>query len=292
MRPADSPVRPIIDAVESASALDATGKQVGEKFRGLLAPGALKDAISGTWLGHALHPLLTDVVIGSFVSASLLDLLGGDDDGAAAEKLIAVGIAAYGPTALTGVSDYADSELNDVRIRRVGLVHAGANAAALGLYTASLAARRRGRRGRGKLLGLAGGAVLGAGGYLGAHLSFAQGVGANQTAFDPGPLEWTSAGAATDLRDGEPARVVVDETPVMLIRRGDDLYALHDRCSHRGCPLSNGELDGEVIVCVCHGSRFSLRDGTVERGPATTDQPSYEVRESDGQVEVRLPPRA
>ena len=287
---ASSPIRPLAGAVESISALDAPGKKIGEAVRGLLPPGAFKDAISGTWMGHALHPILTDVVIGSFVSASMLDFLGGDDDGRAAERLLGVGIAAYGPTALTGVSDWADSEIADEGIRRVGLVHAATNAVALGLYTASLRARRRGDKGRGKLLALAGGGAMGAGGYLGGHLAFVQGVGVNQTVFDPGAAEWSSAGMASDdLLSGKPTRVLVDETPVMVLRHHDGLHAMHDRCSHRGCSLSAmGEVAGEVIECTCHGSRFSLSDGSVERGPATTDQPTYDVRESGGQIELRL----
>src|SRR3954466_11937573 len=91
-------MRPLADIAESAAPLDGLGKKVGKAVRGAIKPGTLKDAISGTWLGHALRPVLTDVVIGSFTSATLLDLLGGDDDGTAAERLIGVGIAAYAPT--------------------------------------------------------------------------------------------------------------------------------------------------------------------------------------------------
>ncbi len=164
-------------ALENAAALDGPGKALGTTVRNAAGSGALKDALSGTWLGHALHPLLTDLVIGSFVSATVLDVVGGDPDGTAAERLIAVGIAAYPPTALTGTNDWADSEPADPRVRRVGLAHAAANATALGLYAASLKSRRSGRTARGKVLGLAGSAALAAGGYLGAHMSYARGVG-------------------------------------------------------------------------------------------------------------------
>lgn len=166
-----------IQALESAEALDGPAEAIGKTVRNTIGPGALKDALSGTWLGHALHPLLTDLVIGSFVSATVLDVIGGDSDGKAAERLIAVGIASYPPTALTGSNDWADSEPADPRVRRVGLAHAAANATALGLYAASLRSRRRGRTARGKALGLAGSAALAAGGYLGAHMAYAQGVG-------------------------------------------------------------------------------------------------------------------
>ncbi|MEA2442120.1 MAG: hypothetical protein QOH76_3544, partial [Thermoleophilaceae bacterium] len=264
-------MRPLVNAVESAAPLDKPGKKVGKTVRGAIGPGALKDTLSGTWLGHAVHPMLTDVVIGSFLSATLLDVLGGDDDGRAAERLIGVGIAAYGPTALTGVNDWADSEPADDAVRRVGLVHAGTNALALTLYSSSLAARRRGARKRGKLLGAAGAAVLGFGGYLGGHMSFTKGVGPNQTAYDPGPDEWTAAIDSSDLAQDEPTCEVVGQTPVLLVRHRKHVHALHDRCSHRGCSLAGtGTLDGETIECGCHGSRFSLRDGSVERGPATT----------------------
>jgi nitrite reductase/ring-hydroxylating ferredoxin subunit/uncharacterized membrane protein len=282
-----APLLPLVEAIESAELLDAPGEAIGKTVRSLISPGAIKDALSGTQLGHALHPLLTDVVIGSFVSATLLDVLGGDEDGTAAQRLIGVGLAAYGPTAVTGVNDWADNEATNPPVRRVGLVHAASNAAAFTLYASSLAARRRGDHGRGKLLALAGAGVLSAAGYLGAHLSYAQGVGVNQTAFDPGADEWTEVDAG-DLPEGEPKSVVVGDTPVLLVRHRDHLHALHDRCSHRGCSLADGELDGETIECSCHGSRFSLRDGSIERGPATTPQPSYEVRESGGRIEIRL----
>jgi nitrite reductase/ring-hydroxylating ferredoxin subunit len=281
------PVR-AVRAVEHAEVLDDTGKAVGRAVRGVIGPGALKETLAGTWLGHALHPLLTDVVIGSLLSATLLDVLGGDADGKSAQRLIAIGIASYPPTAVTGTNDWADTEIVDPRIRRVGLAHATANVTALTFYGGSLAARRRGSHGLGKLLGLTGAAALAVGGYLGAHMSFVQGVGPNQTAFDPGPEDWTDAIESDALEPSEPKNVVVGDTPVMLLRQGDRLHAMHDRCSHRGCPLSDGEIEGGVVVCGCHGSRFRLEDGSVERGPATAPQPVFETREANGQVQVRL----
>jgi len=288
---APPPLDPLIDAVEGAEVLDGPAKPIGKLVRDVFGPGVVRDILSGTWLSHSLHPILTDVVIGSWTSATILDLIGGDDDGAAASRLIGVGIAAYAPTAVTGTVDWADSEAVDDRVRRTGLVHAAGNLTALGLYAASLAARRNGNHGRGKLLGLAGAGVMGAAGFLGGHLSFVRGVGVNQTVFDEGsvPEDWTDACAADNLKPGEPRSAVVGDTPVMLIRHDDGLHALHDRCSHRGCSLTDmGELEGEIVTCGCHGSQFDVRDGTVQRGPAATAQPVYEARESDGRIQVRL----
>jgi nitrite reductase/ring-hydroxylating ferredoxin subunit/uncharacterized membrane protein len=280
-------LRPLADALEQATVFDAPGGAVGKAVRRLLPQGAAKDALSGTWLGHALHPPLTDVVIGSFLSASMLDLLA-RDSGRASERLLQVGLAAAVPTALTGLNDYGDTEIADPAVRRVGLAHASANVSALALYTASLVARRRGARGRGTALALAGAGVLTVSGYLGGHMSYTRGVGPNQTAFDPGPEEWTTVGQGSDLRDGEPKAVVAGETPVLLLRHDDGIHAVHDRCSHRGCSLSEGEIEGHVITCGCHGSQFDVRDGSVLRGPATAGQPVLDARETDGRIEVRL----
>jgi nitrite reductase/ring-hydroxylating ferredoxin subunit len=221
------------------------------------------------------------------VSASVLDLLAPRTGARAARRLIAVGILAAMPTALTGISDWADTELADEGVRRVGLVHAGANVSALLLYSASLAARWRGSRLRGVLLALTGAGVLGAGGYLGGHMAYVRGVGVNQTSFDPGPADWTAVLPSDELRDGQPLAVTAAATPVLLVRGAGGIHAIHDRCGHRGCLLSEGKFDGHTVTCSCHGSRFDVRDGTVLSGPATSSQPAFEARESGGQVEVR-----
>ena len=276
-----------VGALESLEALDPIAVKLAGAVTKAVPVGATRDALSGTWLGHALHPVLTDVVIGSYTSASLLDLLGGDDDGKATERLIEVGIAASVPTVASGLTDWAMTIFGERRARPVGLAHATANLTASTLYGASLAARRRGERGRGKLLAAAGATVLAVGGFLGGHLSLTRGVGVNQTAFDEGPGDWTALDAA-DPGDGKPTSAMAGDTPVLLVRHHGHLHALHDRCSHRGCPLSGGKIEGESVTCPCHGSRFSLGDGTIERGPATSPQPIFETRERDGRIEVRL----
>jgi nitrite reductase/ring-hydroxylating ferredoxin subunit len=284
--PASTPLRPLVDTVEQMSALDSVAKAYGKFVRDLWGRGAVKDAISGTWFGHPVHPPLTDVVTGSFLGVSLLDLLGGD--GKSSQRLLGVGLAAAVPTALTGANDWADTEIADEAVRRVGLVHATANGSAVGLYAASLAARRHGARGRGVALALAGAGVMAVAGYLGGHMSYTRGVGPNQTAFDPGPDEWTPVGDGQAFPDGEPRAALAQDTPVLLLRHGDGIHAIHNRCSHRGCLLSDGEAEGHVVTCPCHGSQFDVRDGSVIRGPATAGQPAFDARESDGKVEIKL----
>ncbi|MDD7813358.1 Rieske 2Fe-2S domain-containing protein [Mycobacterium sp. CSUR Q5927] len=285
-----APDRRLTKMLEQAGALDGPAQTIAAKVRGLTGQGRLKDLISGTGLGHPAHPPLTDVVIGSFLSALLLDLLAPRTGAAAANRLTAVGIAAFAPTALTGISDWADTELSDEASRRVGLVHAGANSAALLMYCASLVNRRRGRRLRAALLGLGGAAALSAGGYLGGHLAYSRGVGVNQTVFDPGPEDWTPVLANAELAERQLHSADADGTPVLLVRVDGHLFAIHDRCGHRGCLLSEGQLDGTVVTCSCHGSRFDIRDGALLRGPATGAQPALQCRDVDGRIEVRKHP--
>jgi uncharacterized membrane protein len=159
--------------LEGLSALDGPARALGSTVRKAIAPGPLKELLRGEWMGHALHPLLTDTVIGTWTSGLLLDLTGER----AADRLVAVGILCSVPTALSGATDWAEVEDRDPGARRVGALHAAANVAALGLQVGSLSARRRRRRARGIALSVAANGLLGVSGYLGGHLSYVQRVG-------------------------------------------------------------------------------------------------------------------
>src|SRR5579884_4370871 len=215
-----TPLEPLVGRIETEEALDRVGQPLGSAVRDAVSASGLKDVLSGTWLGHAVHPMLTDVVIGAFSSASLLDITAGERAGVARQRLVGLGLLAYLPTAAAGVNDWADTEPVDPRVRRVGLVHAGGNAVAAWLYGLSWLAHRRGARRRAAGLGVAGLGVLMTGGYLGGHLSLSRGVGPDQTVFDPGPTDWTVAADASQLVDGRPLRAIVGDTPVLLVRDG------------------------------------------------------------------------
>jgi nitrite reductase/ring-hydroxylating ferredoxin subunit/uncharacterized membrane protein len=246
----------------------------------------LKDVLSGTWLGHPVHPPLTDVVVGSWTSAWLLDAIG-ERGKAASEVLLGVGITAALPTAAAGASDWAELRGGT---RRVGLEHALGNTTALTLQILSLRARLRGERAKGVGLSTLAMGVAGGSAWLGGHLSFGRGVGVNQTAFDDLPESWSSLADESQLVDGKPIRRSADGTGVMLVRNDGEIHALADRCSHRGCSLADGTVRAGTVTCKCHGSTFALADGAVVTGPATSPQPSLEVRVRDGKVEVRRRP--
>jgi uncharacterized membrane protein len=173
-----SPPNAFAVRLESVEALDGLARTAGRTIRKVLPDGgAAKEVLSGASLGHALHPILTDIPIGAWTSSVLLDWTGGKDSRAASDRLILAGLLAAGATAASGWSDWADAEQDDAAVRRSGLVHAAANASAVALMAGSYLARQRGARGRGKLLSLAGSVALGAGGWLGGHLSYTLGAG-------------------------------------------------------------------------------------------------------------------
>jgi nitrite reductase/ring-hydroxylating ferredoxin subunit/uncharacterized membrane protein len=283
--------RPLASAVAERLAalepLDAPAKPVAKFVRDAIPKGDVKDALSGTWLGHTLHPLLQLLPLGTWTSAVLLDLIGGEDDESAADKLIGAGLLATLPTVATGWNDYADTEPASDSVRRIGLLHAAANVAGASLFAGSLLARGRGERGKGKLLALAGMGAVSAGGWLGGHLAYAEGVGVDVTAFEDYPQDWTPVADDAGLAEGVPRRVEVDGIPLLVVRDGGAVRVLADRCVHRGGSLTDGEISGGCVTCPLHGSRFRLSDGSVERGPAAYPQPALDVQVREGAVEVR-----
>jgi nitrite reductase/ring-hydroxylating ferredoxin subunit/uncharacterized membrane protein len=278
-----------LSAVEQCGALQSLGQVIASRARIVIRPGLLKDLLSGTWLGHPAHPLLTDLPIGAWASAGVLDVLevlgvaGGRDS--QADTLIALGILAAIPTALSGASDLSDEQGADVLA--TGAAHALGNTSALVLYAASYLARRRGHRCLGISLGLLGAGAMGASGFLGGHLVFRRGLGVNRTAFDQPIAQWTRALDSTQLTEGSTRMVVVEGREVLLARTAGEIVAMVNRCSHRGGPLNEGTISGDEVTCPWHGGRFCLLDGRVLQGPPSAPQTLFETRVRDGAIEIR-----
>jgi hypothetical protein len=166
--------------LEDTEALDGPVEALEPYVRTAFGTGARGAVLRGDWLGHAVHPILTDVVIGTWTSATLLDLVGGNGSRGAAQRLVATGLLAVGPTAWTGWAEWSGAGRRE---KRVGLVHAVSNGVAAGLYAASWLSRRRGRHARGAGLALAGASVSGVGAYLGGHLVAARDVASHHPAY-------------------------------------------------------------------------------------------------------------
>jgi uncharacterized membrane protein len=179
-RAASSPFVPVTEYVEGNGSLDTLADRLAPLVKPLVSPPRLRDVLRGRWLGHALHPLLTDFPLGAWTCTSLLDLFGGRRSRPAAEGLLAFGLATAVPTVLAGAAEWTATS---GRERRVGVVHAGINTAALSLYTASLISRRRHHHTLAVGLGVAGGITATVGGYFGGHLTLARKVGTADPAF-------------------------------------------------------------------------------------------------------------
>ena len=267
-------------------ALERVAEPVAASVKRIVGKGRLKDTLSGTWLEHPLHPLLTDIPIGSFTSASLLDVVGGRRAEGAADMLVGVGVLASVPTVASGFADWSDAYGEE---RRIGVVHAAANLLGIGLYATSLVARRGGNRRAGTCLGLLGMGVMTVGGYLGGYLGWARGIGVNNAFWQHGVGEWTPALDEADLPEGKPVNVDVQGNGVLLYRKDGRVLAIGSRCSHAGGPLHEGEIDreAEYVTCPWHQSVFRLTDGSVVHGPASIPQAAYEVRTEGGKIEIR-----
>jgi len=271
----------LISRFEQESRLDGA-VSVGQRVARLIPRGKLRDVLHGVWLGHPVHPILVQVPVGAWLSASFLDFTG---DEKAARRLTAAGIGAAVPAALAGAADWSEQHEQQMR---VGVIHAAGNVAALGLYTASLA--QHGPR-AGRLLRLAGLAAVSVSGLLGGHISFHLAGGANHAEEVPHLVEpgWQHLMLASELSEGKPVRQMLGEVPVVAIRSGGTVHVLADRCSHMSGALSDGEFADGCVTCPWHGSVFRIADGSVARGPATAPQPAFEVREAGGAIQVCLP---
>ena len=276
-----------VDRLERASGLDGPAAIITKIWENVLPRGRARDVLHGTWLGHPAHPALTDLPIGFWTSSCVLDAFGGESARAASQHLVGLGVLSALPTIATGAADFV--ALGEAtRPKRVGAVHAVANAAATACYLASWLARRNGNQRRGVVLGLAGAAAATVGGTLGGHLAYRNAVGVDHTAGESGVTEWTDIGALRDLPMREPVRRRVGDADVLLYRSGSTVRALSATCSHLGGPLDEGRIDDDCVTCPWHGSTFSLVDGSVVRGPATAPQPAYEVRVVGRTVQIRL----
>jgi uncharacterized membrane protein len=171
----------LVTRLENQKALDPIVSKVGEMVDRVLASKDVRSALQGRWVGHAIHPPLTDLPLGFFTATTVLDLMPVPGSRRSAQRLLALGLASAPAAALTGWAEWSDAQ---VRERRVGLVHAALNVSGLVLYGLSLRSRRRDRHGAGVALALGGSAASVAAGYLGGHLAAVRKVSSRNPAFD------------------------------------------------------------------------------------------------------------
>jgi nitrite reductase/ring-hydroxylating ferredoxin subunit len=264
---AAAPLDPVSDAVQGA-------------VKAL--PKPLREVLDGVWFGNPLHPALTDVPLGAWSAAALLDLVGSES----ADAALAVGVLGAIPAAVTGTNDWSYLHGEE---KRVGAVHALLNGTALALNVGSLVARRGGNRGLGRALsGIAyGGTLLSA--HLGGVLAYGYGVRVNRTAFERPRDRYAPVLDESELEGGKLRKADLEGVPVLVARSEatGHVCAIANTCTHLGGPLDEGKREGDTVTCPWHGSRFDLCSGEVLDGPAVYPEPRFEARVRAGKVEVR-----
>jgi nitrite reductase/ring-hydroxylating ferredoxin subunit len=249
------------------------------------------NTLDGVWLGAPLHPALTDVPVGSWTAALLLDtaaaLTGDETLSGAADRVLAVGTIAALPAVATGLNDLRDLVGQS---RQVAMVHAVLNVVGLSFSAASVGYRAAGRRGLGRGFSATGFLISSSAAHLGGMLAFGLGIRVNRTVGQTISESFVPVLDAAELEGEELREVRVDGVPVLIARgHSGEICALAATCTHLGGPLAEGSREGDTVTCPWHGSRFDLRTGAVVGGPAVFAQPRLGAREREGKVEVGLP---
>lgn len=254
-------------------------------------PRRLKSLLNGTWFGHPLHPMITDVPVTAWILTAIFDVIWliAHPSWAAYGAFVTVIVGLLGALGaiVTGLTDWSDTYGAE---RRVGLNHALFNAIATILYFVSFLLRLLAGPGDGiaaVIIGFVGLASLIYAAYLGGDMVFVKGTGVNHTAWEAVGEDYEPVMAVEGVEENKLYRVTAAGVPVVLLRQGSHYSAIAATCPHAGGPLDEGSLTGDVVECPWHGSRFCMRDGRALTGPATVNAPRYDVRVRDGQVEVK-----
>ncbi|MFB3905614.1 MAG: Rieske 2Fe-2S domain-containing protein [Acidobacteriota bacterium] len=277
------------------SGLDSAAETVSRGIHDAVLQGGeparkIADALHGKWLGHPLHPALTDFVVGAFAFGSLFNLAGGELNRKIAQSLIAAGAIAAVPTALAGATDFSTVTRPALN---TAAVHGLLNSTALVLYLMSLRNGNEELSTTSRVWSTLGFGVLFVSAWLGGKMTYHYRVGVNKAEHRDGPEEWTPILSANDLGVRQPKRVEFNGTSILLYKQGQRIYAIGAVCAHEGGPLEEGEFfekepEGICVECPWHQSVYAVEDGSVVHGPSTYDVTAYEAQVRDGQVEIRL----
>ena len=273
-------------AVNRQGWLDGVGKKLQQVAGALfdhLGPASrpVEDLLHGTPAGHPVHPAIVPIPIGAWTAVLALDYANKEG----ADLALDVGLVATLPAVLAGIADY---RYTNGTMRRTGAAHALMNITGATLYALSSWRRHSGNRAGATTLSNVGYVFILAGGYLGGELSYSLGTMVNRNAWVTGETPFTPVMPLVDLEEDRPVRATTAKEDLVLVRRGERVYALANACAHLGGPLSEGKLVGDAIKCPWHGSEFRLEDGRAVCGPTAYNQPCYTARVHNNLVEVQL----
>lgn len=256
-------------------------------------PRRLKSLLNGTWFGHPLHPVITDIPVAAWMITAVFDVLWLISPTAfawaarGAEVTVLLGLLGALGAIVTGLTDWSDTYGAE---RGVGLNHALFNALATMLYLVSFVLRLLQAPGDSILtaiIGFVGLASVIYAAYLGGDMVFTKGTGVNHTAWEAAGDDYEAVLAVESVEENKLYRVTAAGVPAVLLRQGLQFYAISATCPHAGGPLDEGALEGDIVECPWHGSHFCMRDGRVLTGPATVNAPRYDVRVRNRQVEIK-----
>lgn len=206
----------------------------------------------------------------------------------AADLAILVGLIAAIPALLTGSTDFY--VYGDKSIQRIGGLHALLNLLAFFLYAMALGLRHEGARGFGLIFSYTGFLALSVSGYLGGLLVYEKRIGSNhapEPEDEAAPDDFVWVTSMDQLPENAPTRVRVQDVNVVLVRQGEQVFAMADACAHMGASLADGKLEAGCLVCPWHESKFRLADGACISGPSVFDQPKFPVRIDQNQVWIK-----
>jgi nitrite reductase/ring-hydroxylating ferredoxin subunit/uncharacterized membrane protein len=239
----------------------------------------IQNLLNGSWLGHPVHAVVTDVPIGALTVSIVADVIG---QPIVADVSLLIGVLAMVASAVTGAADYTEV---DGTARNRATVHSVVMVVSLVLYLISLAIRSTGPADRLApiLIALVAYLLLALGAAIGGDLVYLIGTHVNRHAWRGAGAKWIKLdlGDLTDIPEGGPTKLKAGINELAVVREGDRILAVHAQCAHAGGPLAEGSLVGDAIECPWHGSRFRMADGHNVRGPAMYDQPAYDVRRAE-----------
>ena len=278
--------------VEALPVLDRVADGVQPKVQEAVETGGTtaRNVLDGVWFEVPLHPVLTDVPVGSWTAALVFDgvdaATGSKAVRNAADASLVMGILGAFGAAITGLSDWRYLSGGS---RRMGVAHGLLNTVGLALSIVSLILRATGRRNAGRMAFLAGYSVSGMAAHLGGELSYHYGLRVDRNVFErTGPDEFTPVLDEAELPDSGLSRVEVEGVGVLLSRSSSgEVCAISATCNHFGGPLEQGDREDDTVVCPLHNSRFDLCSGQVIDGPAVFPQSRYETRVREGKIEVK-----
>jgi nitrite reductase/ring-hydroxylating ferredoxin subunit/uncharacterized membrane protein len=246
----------------------------------------ITDFLHGVWLGHPLHAVLTDVPIGVLTLVVIFDFF---DQRVASDVCLGFGILTMLAAAVAGLADYSET---DEHPRMVATVHGTLMVIALIVFVISLVLRLGQAADASRTVPFAldviGYLVLALGATVGGEVVYTLGNMVNRHAWRFwGPGKWARLDV-TEIPEGQLVKAKAGSMALVVVRNGETVMALHDQCAHAGGTLSDGSLDGTVVQCPLHASRFDMASGFRRSGPTDYDQPSFEVRRTaDGAWEAR-----